>query len=469
MMLGRARVSRPSRVGRCFDAALLVAGALLLARLAWLGAADLPPVTDVRADPAFSHPAAPSQAAPAQHWVAASSANGTQRKPWHPPLRRPGRIGGGRRAQGRQRGAAAFTPEATAAAATQRPERRVPAECRDFLAFAAAPEQRAREAGRWDAAEPAVEWSDAEAGAENAVAAGWAADVAADEAANAAEFVGDDHCTVERVHLRDLSLTAFLDRYHNRRPVAIQVRRAAGDRVPVPPAATHELTAAALGQFQAATRRATLLYCFGDVDVLAVNGTRHAGAGDATMRLRFHELVTRHLPLHRNRRVENQLGPGFYFDGESHATAHGFSNNGEYEGFAGSWLPLLTAFPKPKQLIQGTENQRGATLAFGVGGSGSGVGFHQHGPVFLALLHGRKRWWLRDPALGRPRFTTGASTVAWFRRTWLRAMGGGSGAVPTGYDDCVQRPGEVLYLPDRWWHATLNVGDTVSMGTFFVD
>ena len=29
---------------------------------------------------------------------------------------------------------------------------------------------------------------------------------------------------------------------------------------------------------------------------------------------------------------------------------------------------------------------------------------------------------------------------------------------------CVQRPGEVVYLPPRWVHATLNVGDAVAAG-----
>ena len=32
------------------------------------------------------------------------------------------------------------------------------------------------------------------------------------------------------------------------------------------------------------------------------------------------------------------------------------------------------------------------SLSFGMGGSGSGVPFHTHGPVFAEVLHGRKVW-----------------------------------------------------------------------------
>lgn len=32
--------------------------------------------------------------------------------------------------------------------------------------------------------------------------------------------------------------------------------------------------------------------------------------------------------------------------------------------------------------------------------------------------------------------------------------------------DCVLRPGEALYFPSHWWHATINVGETVFMSSF---
>mmetsp|Transcript_25684 Transcript_25684/g.32750 ORF Transcript_25684/g.32750 Transcript_25684/m.32750 type:complete len:89 (+) Transcript_25684:574-840(+) len=32
--------------------------------------------------------------------------------------------------------------------------------------------------------------------------------------------------------------------------------------------------------------------------------------------------------------------------------------------------------------------------------------------------------------------------------------------------ECVVQPGQVLYIPDWWWHATLNIGETVFISTF---
>ncbi|NWI87486.1 JMJD8 protein, partial [Pitta sordida] len=32
--------------------------------------------------------------------------------------------------------------------------------------------------------------------------------------------------------------------------------------------------------------------------------------------------------------------------------------------------------------------------------------------------------------------------------------------------ECTLRPGEVLYFPDRWWHATLNLDTSVFISTF---
>lgn len=35
--------------------------------------------------------------------------------------------------------------------------------------------------------------------------------------------------------------------------------------------------------------------------------------------------------------------------------------------------------------------------------------------------------------------------------------------------ECVQMPGEVVYLPSLWWHATIDVTDTASVAEFHAD
>nr|XP_060642261.1 jmjC domain-containing protein 8 isoform X3 [Anolis sagrei ordinatus] len=92
-------------------------------------------------------------------------------------------------------------------------------------------------------------------------------------------------------------------------------------------------------------------------------------------------------------------------------------------------------------------------------GSGSGVPFHWHGPGFSEVIFGRKRWFLYPPEK-MPKFHPNRTTLSWlldtypFLPSWERPM------------ECTIHPGEVLYFPDRWWHATLNLDTSVFISTF---
>lgn len=104
-------------------------------------------------------------------------------------------------------------------------------------------------------------------------------------------------------------------------------------------------------------------------------------------------------------------------------------------------------------------------LSFGVAPPGSGVPFHTHGPTWAEALVGRKRWLLYPPE-ERPPFDGGASTLSWLRR-W---QGGDRAIAAHGPPlDCTLGPGEALYLPSGWWHATLNVDEAVFLSSFVDD
>lgn len=52
-------------------------------------------------------------------------------------------------------------------------------------------------------------------------------------------------------------------------------------------------------------------------------------------------------------------------------------------------------------------------------------------------------------------------SVTWFRKMYPRARSHAwSGPRPM---DCVQHPGEIMYVPDGWWHAVLNLDHTVAV------
>jgi len=100
-----------------------------------------------------------------------------------------------------------------------------------------------------------------------------------------------------------------------------------------------------------------------------------------------------------------------------------------------------------------------ASKSFGVGGRYSGVPFHAHSPTFSEVLHGRKRWFL-TPYQVVPEFSHNKTTLQWFLEDYPRI------SRRLTFYECTVGPGEILYFPNLWWHATINLEPTVMMATF---
>ncbi|CAE8642309.1 unnamed protein product [Polarella glacialis] len=80
----------------------------------------------------------------------------------------------------------------------------------------------------------------------------------------------------------------------------------------------------------------------------------------------------------------------------------------------------------------------------------TGVGFHHHHESWLAQLKGRKVWLLVPPGAPRP-----AAVPPWWNLL----------QPPEGLLVCVLEPGEVMFLPEKWWHATWNLDEcTLALG-----
>ncbi|NXT49579.1 JMJD8 protein, partial [Pluvianellus socialis] len=61
-----------------------------------------------------------------------------------------------------------------------------------------------------------------------------------------------------------------------------------------------------------------------------------------------------------------------------------------------------------------------------------------------------QRWFLYPPDK-TPHFHPNETTLTWLHRTY-------PALTPAQRPlECTIRPGEVLYFPDRWWHAPLNL------------
>ncbi|XP_040047027.2 jmjC domain-containing protein 8 [Gasterosteus aculeatus] len=119
------------------------------------------------------------------------------------------------------------------------------------------------------------------------------------------------------------------------------------------------------------------------------------------------------------------------------------------------WQRLFDQYEFPPYVLPNTSR----AYSFGIAGPGSGVPFHWHGPGFSEVVYGRKRWFLYPPDQ-EPHFHPNRTTLSWVTETYPHLP---EGEAPL---ECTISPGEVLYFPDRWWHATLNLDTSVFISTF---
>ncbi|XP_010212224.1 PREDICTED: LOW QUALITY PROTEIN: jmjC domain-containing protein 8 [Tinamus guttatus] len=133
-----------------------------------------------------------------------------------------------------------------------------------------------------------------------------------------------------------------------------------------------------------------------------------------------------------------------YFFGDNNFTEWGCGHQHEALG------PLRAGSRVP--------GQRGLSSSALCPGSGSGVPFHWHGPGYSEVIFGRKRWFLYPPDKA-PHFHPNETTLAWLQHTYP--------TLPPEERplECRSLP-QVLYFPDRWWHATLNLDTSVFISTF---
>eukprot|EP00435_Cladocopium_sp_Y103_P069051 s176_g32.t1 len=109
------------------------------------------------------------------------------------------------------------------------------------------------------------------------------------------------------------------------------------------------------------------------------------------------------------------------------------------------------------------EWMRCSMVVVSTGPGGNGVAFHKHGTAWLALQQGQKRWWLYPPR-GPPAAAYDAVALcpaAKLPEVVLRLP------VEDRPVEIVQRPGDVVFVPALWWHATYDDEPTLGIGSQF--
>ena len=93
-----------------------------------------------------------------------------------------------------------------------------------------------------------------------------------------------------------------------------------------------------------------------------------------------------------------------------------------------------------------------ATPTLGIGSSGSGTSFHFHGPAISEVIIGAKRWFLYPLHLKPDLKQRQNMSMA----TWVKTV---LPSLPNRdlIFDCTISPGELLFFPSQFIHATLNV------------
>ena len=103
-----------------------------------------------------------------------------------------------------------------------------------------------------------------------------------------------------------------------------------------------------------------------------------------------------------------------------------------------------------------------------VGPTGAGAPFHYHENALNALLHGRKRWWLKEPSeavysVRHPRAWCRRGVEVAFTPSTRRVIDRLRRRTDDAKDACtfVQEAGDVVLVPANWAHAILNEAPVV--------
>lgn len=102
-------------------------------------------------------------------------------------------------------------------------------------------------------------------------------------------------------------------------------------------------------------------------------------------------------------------------------------------------------------------------MRLGVGGSGSGVGFHDHELAINLAFAGRKRWLVARPGKQQVPASSPEELLhrvlpsAAFQRPWR--MLGERGQTW----DCTQTAGEMVFVPEHFLHATVNLDESLAV------
>jgi len=120
--------------------------------------------------------------------------------------------------------------------------------------------------------------------------------------------------------------------------------------------------------------------------------------------------------------------------------------------------PLSAHLPGFVSDAIGTEWRDERKVQLAVGPPGTGAPPHLHKAAVNSLVFGRKRWYLMPPRDA----VYGAQPIAqWVEEGWPERHRSAGRKVL----ECEQNAGDLLYIPDFWGHAVLNLEPSVAIAS----
>jgi hypothetical protein len=137
------------------------------------------------------------------------------------------------------------------------------------------------------------------------------------------------------------------------------------------------------------------------------------------------------------------------------------------ETYSDEWKELLKHYQLPNCEACMVRDDDLIALSFGIGNRGSGVQWHVHGPGFSEAVHGRKHWILSHD---KPDFHPDQTSLNWMEYSYTNTTTDllkQQQQQKKDFYECTLSPGDLIYFPDMWWHATINLDPyTAFVSTF---
>ena len=110
--------------------------------------------------------------------------------------------------------------------------------------------------------------------------------------------------------------------------------------------------------------------------------------------------------------------------------------------------PLLTVMRFPIFSLGAAAPQNGPAKQIDI--DGGGLAFHNHDENWLALVQGRKQWFVQPAARAEP-------PASAYQRIPASTLQHEADDSSSAMQQCTQVAGDIVYLPTSWWHATYNL------------